>query len=132
MGFLRPSFRDITMKTGNMTAHIWLSRFNGRFAAAQKWLDQEIVNKMSPYVPFKTGEFLGKIKSQNIGLAGTGKIVTAGPPQGRALYPGISKSGNPYNWTNPQTRPRWGMYTVQAYKPELLKGVKDIIIGGKK
>lgn len=132
MGLIGPSFRDITMKTGYMKARIGLAIFNGRFKEAQKWLDREIVKKMTPYVPYKTGQFLGKILNENAARVGTGKIVTAVPPQGKRLYPGISSSGKPFNWTNPDTQPRWGSYTVQTYKPELLRGVRDIIIGRKK
>ena len=132
MGLFRPTFRDITMNTGYMKARIGLSVFGGRFKRAQEWLDQEIVRKMTPYVPYKTGQFLGKILNENAARAGTGKIVTSVPPQGRRLYPGISPSGKPYNWTNPMTQPKWGSYTVRAYKPELLRGVKDIITGRDK
>lgn len=123
---------DITMRTQYMTAHIRLSRFNPKFDEAQKWLDRAIMRKMTPFVPKDTGEFLGKIKSENRAIAGTGRVITSVPPQGRYLYPGIAPSGKPFNWTNPQTQPRWGRYTWVTYKSYFLKGVRKILMKGEK
>ena len=131
MGFFTPTFKDLTMKNEYMTAHIGFSVFNGRFRRAQERLDREIMNKMTPYIPYKTGKFLSRIQANNRGFEGTGTIRVAVPPQGRKLYPGISKSGKPFNWTNPMTQPRWGSYTVERYKTELKQGVKDVILGRK-
>lgn len=123
---------DITMRTEYMTAHIRLSRFNPKFDEAQRWLDRAIMRKMTPVIPRDTGAFLGKIKAANKAKEGTGRIVTAVPPQGRYLYPGIAPSGKPFNWTNPQTQPRWGRYTWVTYKTYFLKGVKKILMKGEK
>lgn len=129
MGFFDPSFKDITMQTQYMKAHVKLSVFGWRFKKAQEWLDQEIVRRMTPFVPKRTGAFLGKIINENASRAGTGRIVTSVPPQGRKLYPGISASGRPYHWTNPNTQPYWGKYTVDTYRGELNNGVKQILLG---
>ena len=129
MSFLEPSFKDITMETQYMKAHVKLSVFGWRFKRAQQWLDREIVKRMTPFVPKKTGAFLGKLTNENASRAGTGRIITSVPPQGRELYTGVSESGKPYNWTNPSTQPYWGKYTVQTYRGELNKGVKQILIG---
>ena len=123
---------DITMKTQYMTAHIRLSRFNPKAEEAQKWLDRAIMRKMTPYVPKDTGKFLGKIKAENRAMAGSGRVRTAVPPQGRYLYPGVAPSGKPFNWTNPQTQPHWGRYTWVQHKPYFLKGVRKILMKGEK
>ena len=133
MAFFRPTFKDLTMKNEYMETHIGMAMFGWRFRRAQEWLDAEIMKKMTPFVPYKTGKFLGKIQQNNRGFEGTGEIRIAVPPQGKYLYPGINfRTGLPFNWTNPLTQPRWGTYTVERYKPELYQGVKDIILGRKK
>ena len=122
---------DITMRTQYMTCHVRLSRFNSKFEEAQVWLDREVMKKMEPVIPRKTGEFLSKIKTANEALAGTGRVQTTVPPQGRYLYPGIAPSGRPFNWTNPQTQPYWGRYVRINYKPELMEGVREILMRGE-
>ena len=130
MGLFDPvAFKDITINKSYMKAHVRLSIFGGRFQKAQVWVDKEVMKRMAPYIPRKTGAFLNKIQTENASRAGTGKIVTAVPPQGKKLYPGITKSGKPFNWTNPQTQPYWGKYTAQTYKTELNAGVKRILEG---
>ena len=130
MGLFDPvAFKDITINESYMKAHVKLSVFGGRFRKAQIWVDKEVMKRMTPFIPKKTGAFLGKIQSANASRVGTGKIVTAVPPQGRKLYPGVTESGKPFNWTNPQTQPYWGKYTAQTYKREFNDGVKRILQG---
>ena len=129
MGLFKPRFKDITLKNETMTAHIGLAVFGGRFREAQKWLDQEIMNRMEPVIPYRTGAFLGRIKAENAGRIGTGELRTSVPPQGRKLYPGVSSKGVPFHWTNPNTQPYWGQYVIRTYKHDLLNGVKKIIGG---
>lgn len=123
------AFKDITINKSYMKAHVRLSIFGGRFRKAQIWVDKEVMKRMTPFIPRKTGVFLGKIQAENASRAGTGKVVTAVPPQGKTLYPGVTKSGKPFNWTNPQTQPYWGKYTAQTYKKEFNEGVKRILQG---
>ena len=132
MALFDPKFKDITMETQYLKAHVGLSIFGGRFKKAQEWLEQEFVRKMTPFVPYKTGEFLGKILNENARSYTDGKIITSVPPQGRKLYPGVSNKGIPFNWTNPQTKPMWGEYTALTYKADFINGVRDIILGRKK
>lgn len=132
LGFIRPNFKDITMQNQYITAHIGLAKYGWRFAEAQKWFDRKMLEKMQPVLPRKTGEFREKINAANATRIGTGIIVTSVPPQGRKLYQGFNpRTGIKYNWTNPLTQPRWGTWVYQTYKPELLKGVRQIIIKGK-
>ena len=131
MAFFGPTFEDFTMKSEYMTCHIRFSKFGSRFRLAQIWLDRTIMEKMKPVIPYKTGKFLSKIEAANAGGWGMGRVVTAVPPQGRYLYPGISPRGKPFNWTNPLTQPRWGQWTVNTYKKEFEDGVKHIILTGR-
>ena len=132
MGFFTPKFEDLTMKTEHMTTHIRLAYFGGRFGRAQRWLNTEIMHKMEPVIPYKTGKFLSRIQQNNRGFENTGSIRVAVPPQGKYLYPGVNfRTGKPFKWTNPKTQPRWGSWVIRTYKPELLKGVKDILLGRK-
>ena len=138
MAFIAPKFQDITMnvigkhEASGITCKIGLAKFNERFRLAQIWLDRKMMEKMTPFVPYKTGAFLGRIQAENAGKWGTGEIVTAVPPQGRYLYPGFHyKTGKPFNWTNPQTQPRWGTYTYQTYKADFNRGIKHILLTGR-
>ena len=126
------NFEDVTMKNRHINCRVLFSRFNGRFRLAQIWLDRKFMEKMQPYVPYKTGVFLTKINAENAGKWGTGVIVVAVPPQGRYLYPGVSPTtGRPFRWTNPNTQPRWGEYTYNTHMIEFHRGVKHILLKGK-
>ena len=124
-------FNDLTMRNRYLDCKIALSRFNPKFEAAQLWLDQTIMQKAIPIIPYKTGAFLGRILEANGGQYGTGRIKMAVPPQGRYLYGGVSRSGKPLHYTNPRSVPFWGMYVIRTYRHELVEGVRRII-GGKK
>ena len=125
-------FEDVTMKTRQVHAKVFFSRFNGRFRLAQIWLDRKFMEKMQPVVPYKTGKFLSKINAENAGKWGSGVIVVAVPPQGRYLYPGVNpNTGRQFHWTNPKTQPRWGEYTYNTYRTEFHRGVKHIVLKGK-
>jgi len=132
MGFIQPTFRDITMKTETIQCHIGLAKFGWRFARAQKWFDQTLMSRMYPVMPYRTGQFLGKIINLNAGRYGQGELIVSVPPQGRRLYNGISESGKPFHWTNPNTQPRWATYAYETNKQELKQGVRDILMGRKK
>ena len=126
-----PRLKDITMSNGYMKANIGLARFNPRFQKAQEWLEEEIMRRMAPFVPYKTGKFLQYLQAANDASVGDGRVITIVPPQGRRLYPGISEKGIPFKWTNPQTKPMWGEYTILTYKSEFTNGVRDILMGRK-
>ena len=127
----RIHFDDITMKNRYLYCKIALSRYNPKFEEAQKWLDQTVMQKMIPMIPYRTGAFLGRILEANAGQYGTGRIKAAVPPQGRYLYGGVSRSGKPLHYTNPKSVPFWGHVVLREYRHELTEGVRRII-GGKK
>ena len=124
-------FEDLTMQNRYFYCKIALSRFNKKFAEAQTWMDQTLMQRMIPKIPYKTGAFLGRILEANGGQYGTGRLKVAVPPQGRYLYYGVSRfSGKPLHYTNPKSVPFWGMVTLRECKHELVSGVRRII-GGK-
>ena len=129
----RPEFEDFTLFTGYLKCRINFSRFGWRFAQAQEWLEQKIVEKMTPVMPRKTGKLIRETIDQNNASLGDGWVKTYGMPYGRKLYGGINpKTGIPWHWTNPSTQPFWAEYTIQNYKPELVSGVTRILLLGEK
>ena len=132
MGFIMPNFKDITFEKEYMSANITLSVYNKRFKRAQEWLDRTFMLKMAPFIPYKTGTYLSKIKARNAAFEGTGVVYTTVPPQRRYLYPGVAPSGKKFHWTNPYTKPFWATYTINTYRTELLNGVKDFVFGRRR
>jgi len=132
-GIFGPEFKDFTYETANLKCKIRFSKFGWRFKEAQEWLEKTIMERMEPVMPYRTGKLVNTTKQQNASSYGDGLVKTYGMPYGKKLYSGINpKTGEPWHWTNPLTQPYWATYTVQQYQPELVQGVKDIILKGKK
>lgn len=129
MGFLtKPRFKDLTMENKAVKVKIGLFKYNKRFEEAQIWLDRQVMSDMSPYVPYRTGAFLSRIKAENALMEGTGQVKAAVPPQGRYLYNGVSRfSGRALHYTNPITTPRWFETVKSIYYPSWENGVREII-----
>ena len=126
--FTRVKLKDLVLKKDHIKAKVGLFHWNRKFVEAQEWLDRAIFEKARPIIPYKTGQFLGKIEEENGGRYGTGKIVMSAPPQGHYLYRGISRfSGKPLHYTNPRTVPYWGQFVIREYKHELKNGVLDVL-----
>lgn len=132
MGLIQPSFKDFTFKSEHLSAKIKFSVFGGRCKKAQIWLDKEIMNDMRPKIPYRTGVFRRKIEAANRVFAGTGRVVTAAPPQGKWLYGGVTDSGKAIKYTNPQSVPRWGQATINENIDKYKTGVKEYIKGKRK
>ena len=129
----QPDFEDFTYLSGNLRCHVKFSKFVPRFKKAQAWLEKTIVEKMTPVMPYKTGALVNRTIQENASNYGDGFVKTYGLSYGEKLYGGVNpKSGEPWHWTNPLTQPYWGEYVIRQYKPELVQGVKDIIIHGDK
>ena len=123
-----PRLKDIVLKKDYISAKVSLFKWNEKFERAQEWLDRAIFEKARSIIPYKTGEFLGKIEAANGGRVGTGKIIMAVPPQGHYLYKGVSRfSGKPLHYTNPRTVPYWGQFVIREYRHEFKEGVKQIL-----
>ena len=122
---------DIIVRTENFNCNIRLKKYSQNAEKAQKWLENEIVDKMLPVMPFRTGNLVGMVQSVNSILNGSGR-VRAAQGYGVKLYTGISPSGTPWRWTNPRTQPYWGRWVLQTYGPELKAGVNRILKGDGK
>jgi len=128
--FGRVRLKDIVLKDDYVQAKVGLFRWNQKFDDAQVWLEKAIWEKAKPIIPYKTGEFLGKIEAANGGREGTGKIIMSVPPQGHYLYRGVSRfSGRPLHYTNPRTVPYWGQFVIREYRHELKEGVRRVLRG---
>jgi len=126
--FGKVRLKDIVLKNDYIKAKVGLFKWNKKFEDAQVWLDKEIMLKAEPIIPYKTGNFLGRIKEANGGRYGSGKIIMSVPPQGHYLYKGVSRfSGKPLHYTNPRTVPYWGQFVIREYRHEFQKGVSDIL-----
>ena len=126
---------DINIKMDGMNAHIALAKYGTRAEEAERWVEAEIVRKMLPVMPRKSGNLLGVIQSYNSVINGSG-VVRVAQDYGVYLYKGYrtvkkgdSETQIPFNWTNPMTQPRWGHYTIEKNKAALRRGVKNIFLG---
>jgi len=125
------NFEDFEYTNKYVRCEVKFSRFGGRFREAQRWLDTEVLKKMQPFIPRKTGHLRNMINATNYSNIGTGKI-RASMAYGDKLYCGFNPlTGRYYRWTNPLTQPYWGQYTIKTYKPELIRGVRRILLRGK-
>ena len=124
----RVAMKDVVLKNDYIKAKVGLIHWNRKFDEAQEWLDRAIMEKARPIIPYKTGQFLGKIEEANGGRYGSGRIIMSAPPQGHYLYRGVSRfSGKPLHYTNPRTVPYWGQFVIRTYKHELKEGVENVL-----
>lgn len=101
-----------------------VGRFNKKYSAAQKFLDNEVLKDSAPYVPMRTGNLM------NSGVLGTvlgsGKIVY-NAPYAKAMYYGTS-----FNFSkdkHPQACAQWFEKAKAAKKDTWLAGVRKIVKG---
>lgn len=119
---------DIDIRTETLNAHISMEKYGDRADEAERWVEAEIVRRMLPVMPRKTGNLIGVIQSYNSVINGSG-VVRAAQDYGTYLYSGLTRKGTPFKWTNPVTQPRWGHYTIETNKEALRRGVKNIMLG---
>lgn len=140
--------RNISIVSGNIKAHIDMSRVNKNLDRAQFWLDSQIMTDMVPYMPHNTGTFVNVTRAQSAAIAGSGLVVAAAPPMGRFLYegkvmvdpetnspwarPGAKKivTERPLTYSNPKATPRWFETAKEKHLHEWIAGVKQQA-GGK-
>ena len=101
-----------------------MDRFNPRFNAAQKWLDNEVLKDCSPFTPFKTGML------DRSGPAGTtlgeGEVVY-NTPYARRLYYGTHFNFNRTH--HPQAGAQWFEKAKAIKKKAWLDGADKILKG---
>lgn len=81
-------FNGFSIVQGDIKANVSLARFEKQFQDAQKWLDEQVMNDMLPFMPMQTGMFIDITRGMSAALAGTGTVIAAAPPIGRYLYEG--------------------------------------------
>lgn len=82
-----------TMKSGEVTVKLDLSRFEKQFQKAQFELDSAVMTSMIPYMPMQDGLFIDVTMAQSAALAGSGEVCAAAAPSGRFLYEGEAMVG---------------------------------------
>lgn len=133
---------DVTIVSGNIKAHIDMTRLNKNIDRAQFWLDSQIMNDMVPYMPHNTETFVNVTRAQSAAVAGSGLVVAAAPPTGRFLYeckvmvdpetnspwarPGAKKivTERPLTYSNPKATPHWFETAKEKHLDEWVAGVK--------
>lgn len=141
-------YPNFSVVSANVKCNINMDALNERIDRAQYWLDNQIMNDMTPLMPFRTGIFINLTKMNTAATAGTGEITAAAPPYGRFLYYGKvmvdpltgspwARKGakkvvtdRPLKFGYPQAVPEWFEVAKQQHLSDWVNGVNDII-GGK-
>lgn len=141
----------------DMKVHVNMNRINRNLDRAQFWLDNQIMEDMSPLMPMNEGNFINATKAKSRSLAGSGVVVAGIGPMGRYLYegkvmvdketgkgprniPGVGlrfrkgaklvETNRPLTYSNPSARPEWFEVAKKKHVKEWVDGVKEKV-GGK-
>ena len=141
----------------DMKVHVSMDRINRNLDRAQFWLDNQIMEDMSPLMPMNEGNFINATKAKSRSLAGSGVVVAGIGPMGRYLYegkvmvdeetgkgprniPGVGlrfrkgaklvETNRPLTYSNPSARPEWFEVAKKKHVKEWVDGVKEKV-GGK-
>ena len=102
------------------------SKWQGRYARAQQWLDNEVLANCEPFVPLRTGML---IKSGILGTdVGSGKVSWIAP-YAKAQYYGKRKPGSV---TGPLRGPFWFERAKAIHKRHWIEGARRLAGGGNK
>lgn len=118
-------FKDINVTGRHVRIKVDMSRFEKNFQDAQKWLDNQVMTSMLPFMPRVTGTFIDNTRAKSISLAGSGIVCAGYKPHGQFLYGGkvmvdpVTGSAwarkdagkvltnKPLTYSNPQATPQW-------------------------
>lgn len=101
-----------------------VGRFNKRYSAAQKFLDNEVLKDSAPYVPMRTGNLMNSgITGTNIG---SGKVVY-NAPYAKCMYYGVNFHFSKDK--HPQACAQWFEKAKSVKKDAWLEGVNKIMRG---
>lgn len=81
-------FSSYTFARDGVTIRVNRKRPNRNLKRAQFWLEQQVMNDMLPFMPFRTGSLQQRTRAMNAVILGSGKVWAAAPPYGRFLYEG--------------------------------------------
>lgn len=101
-------------------------RLEGRVTAAQKWLDNDVLAKSRPYVPYRGGALAnsGPISTR----IGSGEVVYD-TPYAKYQYYGGDGRRMVRRYTTPGTEAKWFEKAKAANKDAWTKGVEKIVKG---
>jgi len=102
-----------------------VSRFNPRYAQAQKFIDNEVLKDSAPYVPMRSGNLM---KSGTVGTTlGKGEVIY-NAPYAKRMYYGVG-----FNFSkdkHPQACAIWFEKAKAIHKDKWMRGVQKIVGGG--
>ncbi|MEA4811158.1 MAG: minor capsid protein [Anaerolineaceae bacterium] len=101
--------------------------WNGRFQAAQEWLDKTVLNGSNVFVPKVTGmlQTLGVIGT----VVGSGQVIWLGPYARRQYYLFNRKTSQNINPKFDPTEPRWFERWKAANGQQAIETVKQMVGG---
>jgi len=105
--------------------HRFQPRWNGRYSAAQKFVDSEVLRLSEPFVPLRTGML---VKSGILGTDIGSGVVSYIAPYARRHYYSPRKPGSE---TGPLRGPHWFHRMKEVHGPKIIAGARRIAGGGK-
>lgn len=100
------------------------SRFEPRYARAQKFMDSEVLRYSAPYVPMRSGWLM---KSGNTGtVIGSGKVIY-NAPYAKKCYYGLHMNFSKDK--HPQACAQWFEPAKAVHKQDWIAGAEKIIKG---
>jgi len=129
----KDDFPNIDIRDKNFYVHIDMSRWAKGHEEAQKWLDQQIIEDMEPFVPMKTGALRDYLKAVNAPRYGTGNLYVYKKPLPQyptLLYYGYNTKGQPIRYSCPTAQKMWFEATKRVHGREWSEGVRRKIEGG--
>lgn len=101
-----------------------IGRFNTKYSAAQKFLDNEVLKDSAPFVPMRTGNLM------NSGQTGT--VIGSGQIEYNAPYAKTMYYGVGFNFSkdkHPQACAQWFEKAKALKKKDWMNGVDKIVKG---
>lgn len=90
----------------------------GQGQAVQKFVDSEVIRRMSPYTPFRDGALVGSATGKT--SVGSGKVQQQTPYAKRWYYEPANFNGAPMRGN------RWFERMKQSHKADILRGAAAI------
>lgn len=97
----------------------------GQKGNVQQFLTDRVLFRMRRYMPWRTGH-----TAQSLTVASSPTSITVNAPYAQYLYNGVSKTGNPLNYTkteNPLAGPFWDRTLVQNEGAAIAQEVTDYV-----
>ena len=88
----------------------------------QRFATEQIRVRMKPYMPWRTG-----FTATDLTYSDSPTTVLVAAPYARYLYNGVSRSGNPLNYThtvNPMAGPRWDRTMAQREGAKIAQAIE--------